>query len=213
MKFASALDGQDRRSHGPIVYGCASLDSHGTRAWALNNGRESPARCALANRLAVVLGRLHTDAVDRYPQHHIRPLADNEVDRVGAVLGLARLYQGNGLYLVAWQDEEPLGHAYIALTDPPELEDVSVRPEYRRLGIGSALTSAAERVARDRGFGRLRLEVSQDNSAARALYGSCGYAEIGAPPRRVQGTVMIRTGAIEVDDTLLTWEKSLTQDR
>jgi hypothetical protein len=24
---------------------------------------------------------------------------------------------------------------------------------------------------------------------------------------------MIRTGAIEVDDTLLTWEKSLTQER
>ena len=101
--------------------------------------------------------------MDRYPQHHIRPLADNEVDRVGAVLGLARLYQGNGFYLVAWQDEEPLGHAYIALTDPAELEDVSVRPEYRRRGVGSALTLAAERVARDRGFGRLRLEVSQDN--------------------------------------------------
>jgi len=27
--------------------------------------------------------------------------------------------------------------------------------------------------------------------------------------RRVHGTIQIRTGTLEVDDTLLTWEKSL----
>ena len=58
----------------------------------------------------------------------IRELASNEVDRVGAVLGLARLGQGDGYYLVAWEDDEPVGHAHLALTDPPELQDVSVRP-------------------------------------------------------------------------------------
>jgi Acetyltransferase (GNAT) family len=50
---------------------------------------------------------------------------------VGAVLALARLDQGDGFYLVAWEDGEPIGHAYLALTDPPELEDVSVRREHR----------------------------------------------------------------------------------
>ena len=31
----------------------------------------------------------------------------------------------------------------------------------------------------------------------------------GAAPRRVNGTIEIRTGLITVDDTLLTWEKRL----
>ncbi len=141
----------------------------------------------------------------------VRRLADDEVERVGAILGLARLYQGNGFYLVAWENEEPLGHAYLALTDPPELQDVQVRPEQRRRGVASAVTSVAEENALSLGFDTLRLEVSEGNTAAQALYRSCGFVDIGAPPRRVHGTIMIRTGPIEVDDTLLTWEKTLAR--
>jgi ribosomal protein S18 acetylase RimI-like enzyme len=126
---------------------------------------------------------------------------------VGAVLGLARLDQGDGFYLVAWQGEEPIGHAYLALTDPPELEDVSVRSAYRRRRVASELTAAAEREARVHGFDRLRLTVGAGNEAAQALYRSCGYVDAGIAPRRVQGTILLRTGPIEVDDTLLTWEK------
>ena len=58
-------------------------------------------------------------------------------------------------------------------------------------------------------FDRLRLSVSVDNDAALALYRQLGYADVGIPPRRVHGTIRIRTGTIEVDDTLLTLEKSL----
>ncbi|HYX87684.1 MAG TPA: GNAT family N-acetyltransferase, partial [Gaiellales bacterium] len=68
----------------------------------------------------------------------IRRLAPNEIDRVGAVLGLARLGGGAGVYLVAWEGDVPLGHAHLALTDPPELQDVEVRPEHRRRGVASA---------------------------------------------------------------------------
>jgi GNAT superfamily N-acetyltransferase len=142
----------------------------------------------------------------------VRRLVEDEVERVGAVLGLARLYQGNGFYLVAWENQEPLGHVYLALTDPPELQDVQVRPEQRRRGVASAMTSAAEQNALSLGFDRLRLEVSEGNTAAQALYGSCGFADIGAPPRRVHGTIMIRTGPIQVDDTLHTWEKTLSRE-
>jgi len=125
------------------------------------------------------------------------------------VLGLARLNQGAGFYLVAWDGDEPVGHAHLALTDPPELQDVSVRPEHRRRGIASALTAAAEREARARGFDRLRLEVGVDAEAAQALYRRAGYVDAGLPPRRVEGTIVIRTGPIDVDDTLLAWEKRL----
>jgi ribosomal protein S18 acetylase RimI-like enzyme len=139
----------------------------------------------------------------------IRQLLPTEVDRVGAVLGLARLGQGNGFYLVVWEADEPLGHAHLALTDPPEIQDVSVRPEHRRRGVASALAEAAEREAGSRGFGRLRLTVSVDNDAAQTLYRGLGYGDVGVPPRRVQGIIQIRTGPLEVDDTLLTWEKAL----
>ena len=125
------------------------------------------------------------------------------------MLGLARLHQGDGFYLVAWDGDEPLGHVYLALTDPAELHDVSVRPEYRRRGIASALIAAAEQEAHARARDRLRIAVSIENEPAQALYRGCGYLDSGLPPRRVVGTIEIRTGPIEVDDTLLTWEKRL----
>jgi ribosomal protein S18 acetylase RimI-like enzyme len=131
---------------------------------------------------------------------------------VTAVLGLARLNQGDGFYLVAWEGDEPLGHVYLALTDPPEVHDVSVRPEHRRRGVASALIAAAERETRAQGAGRLRIAVSIENEPAQRLYRACGYVDAGIPPRRVQGTIVIRTGPIEVDDTLLTWEKRLAPE-
>jgi hypothetical protein len=71
---------------------------------------------------------------------------------------------------------------------------------------------AAEEQASGLGFDRLRLEVSEANAAAQALYRGRGFVDIGAPPRHVHGTIVIRTGPIEVDDTVLTWEKSLGRD-
>jgi [ribosomal protein S18]-alanine N-acetyltransferase len=126
------------------------------------------------------------------------------------VLGLARLHQRNGYYLVAWLDEDPVGHAYLALTDPPELQDVSVRPSQRRRGLATRLTFAVEQEARGLGFDRIQLQVSADDEGAQALYHKCGYLDAGLPPQRVKGTIQIRTGPIEVDDTLLVWEKRLT---
>jgi GNAT superfamily N-acetyltransferase len=143
----------------------------------------------------------------------IRRLAQADVKSVIAVLGLARLNQGNGYYLVAWHGDEPLGHAHLALTDPPELQDVSVAPVYRRRGIATGLALAVEREARTLGFDRIQLRVSADDEAAQALYHKCGYGDVGLPPERVRGTIHIRTGPIQVDDTLLVWEKRLGTDR
>ena len=122
-------------------------------------------------------------------------------------LALARLHQGDGFYIVAWNGDEPLGHVYLALTDPAEVHDVSVRSEHRRRGVASALIAAAEREVRAHGRDRLRIAVGIENEPA--LYRACGYIDAGLPPTRVRGTIQIRTGPIEVDDTLLTWEKRL----
>ena len=140
----------------------------------------------------------------------IRPLEVGEVDSVATVLGLARLYQGDGFYLVAWSGDEPLGHLHLALGKPPELQDVYVRLEYRRQGVGTALTRHAEAEARDRGFDRIRLAVNIEDSAAQDFYRRCGYADAGVAPRRVRVPIKIRTGIIDVDETLVVWEKRLT---
>jgi len=62
------------------------------------------------------------------------------------------------------------------------------------------------------GHRRLTLTVSAAAEGPQALYRSLGYVDAGLPPRRVVGTIEIRSGPIEVDDTLLTWEKELTVD-
>jgi ribosomal protein S18 acetylase RimI-like enzyme len=139
----------------------------------------------------------------------VRWLDPRDVVAVGSVLGLARLYQGNGDYLVDWDGSTPTGHAHLAWTDPPELQDVEVRESYRRQGVATTLIRAAEAAARRRGCSRLRVTVSEDNDRARALYEGLGYADAGLAARRVSGTIQIRTGPIEVDDVLVTLERRL----
>lgn len=48
----------------------------------------------------------------------------------------------------------------------------------RGRGLGRELLADAEVLARRRGARALRLEVREDNAAARALYGAAGYREI-----------------------------------
>jgi len=143
---------------------------------------------------------------------NVRPLRDDERERViAAGLGLARLPRGDGsFYLVAWDGDEPLGHAHLALADPPEVQDVEVLEQHRGRGIATALLAAAEREAAARGHRRLTLTVSEGKPEVRALYERRGFRDAGVPPRRVTGTVQIRTGPLEVDDTLLTLEKTLS---
>ena len=139
----------------------------------------------------------------------IRQLAEQEIDRVGSVLGLARLGAGTGFYLVAWEDDEPVGHGYVAFTDPPELGDVFVLPQHRRRGIATALTAAAERAVAARGSDRLRLSYGVANDAARTVYERSGYVDAGLPQKRVTGAITIRGERVEVDDTLVYLEKRL----
>ncbi len=139
----------------------------------------------------------------------VRTLAAEEVECADARLPLHRLDQGDGVYLIAWDGDEPVGHAYLADTGPPELQDVFVLPERRREGVATALTRAAEERARLAGADRLVLEVSVANAAARTLYEGLGYEDAGLPQRRVESTIVLRGKPFVVDDTLLTLVKRL----
>jgi [ribosomal protein S18]-alanine N-acetyltransferase len=60
-----------------------------------------------------------------------------------------------------------------------------------------------------RGGRRIGLEVSEEDRAARALYEKLGYNQTDDPPRRIRGTIELRRGPIDVDETLVRFEKPL----
>jgi ribosomal protein S18 acetylase RimI-like enzyme len=55
------------------------------------------------------------------------------------------------------------------------LEDLYVRPEARGSGLGRALTEDVLDRGRERGCGRVELDVNSENPAALALYRSLGF--------------------------------------
>jgi GNAT superfamily N-acetyltransferase len=136
----------------------------------------------------------------------IRLLGDVDVAQVDEVLPLSRLDSG-GEYLVAWDGDDPVGHAHLASSTTelgvPEIQDVYVVTERRREGVATALTRAAEQVVAERGHTRCSLSVGVGNEPARLLYERLGYVDAGVAPKRVHGTILIRGEPFEVDDTLL----------
>jgi GNAT superfamily N-acetyltransferase len=145
----------------------------------------------------------------------VRELNPGEVERVDARLPLSRL-DGAQTYLVAWDGDEPIGHAHIAWAKTevgvPEVQDVFVLEERRGGGVASALMEHAERVAAGRGHRRLSIGYGVGNDAARRLYERLGYRDAGLEPRRVQGTITIRGRPVAVDDTLVYLVKDLAVD-
>ncbi len=68
------------------------------------------------------------------------------------------------------------------VADEMQVLNVAVAPAARRRGIGAALVAEARREARARGCASLTLEVRRGNVAARGLYRSQGFAEVGVRP-------------------------------
>lgn len=60
---------------------------------------------------------------------------------------------------------------------------ISVLKEYWGLGLGTALTQACIRCAKDAGYEQLELDVVAGNDRALSLYRSAGFKEFGRNPR------------------------------
>ena len=144
-------------------------------------------------------------------------LRASDLETVDRQLPLNRLdqYREDGsTYLIAWDEDRPVGHAHIAWQRThlgiPEIQDVFVLLERRRQGIATVLTYAAEAEVRRRGWDRASLSVSdQGNEPARKLYEALGYRDAGCAPVRVRGTITLRGRCVAIDDTLAYLEKSL----
>jgi len=66
-----------------------------------------------------------------------------------------------------------------AIAGEAEILTIAVHPEARRRGVGRRLLAAAAEGALLRDAGELFLEVSHSNDAARALYLSAGFIQVG----------------------------------
>lgn len=63
--------------------------------------------------------------------------------------------------------------------DEAEILTIAVRPGQRRKGVAAALIRFAAGHARQAGAGQIFLEVAASNQAARGLYASFGFTEVG----------------------------------
>src|SRR5262245_35948914 len=77
---------------------------------------------------------------------------------------------------VAWQDERPVGAALLGLRgEHAWVGGMGVVPAARRVGLGERLMREILAAAREAGASEVRLEVLEQNVAARALYEKLGF--------------------------------------
>lgn len=146
----------------------------------------------------------------------IRPATARDADALKAAFPdnaarqaerIERQTTGEETYLLAVQNEIPVGHllikwngapdeaiiAGLAAAMPgvviPDLEDLFVAPEHRHRRVGSRLLEAAEQMAKTRGFTRVGLSASAENADGRALYAERGYTDSGIAPFTLRGEV------------------------
>jgi GNAT superfamily N-acetyltransferase len=83
----------------------------------------------------------------------------------------------DGIFLVAFEDEEPIGCGGVGRLGETvgELRRMYVLPAHRGKGLGRVLLVALEDAARDLGYTSMRLETGNEAPEALGLYASSGY--------------------------------------
>ncbi|MBL7063989.1 MAG: GNAT family N-acetyltransferase [Anaerolineae bacterium] len=146
----------------------------------------------------------------------IRPLAGEEIGLLEQHVAFgppekhrerfARQRKGTVVYLVAWRENLPVGHALLKwdgstdepmaseLDSCPDTEDLFVSPDHRSRGIGSQLMDAVENLTRQQGYSRVGLGVGVENVRAHSLYERRGYEASGFGEYRERGCYVDRDG-------------------
>jgi ribosomal-protein-alanine N-acetyltransferase len=95
-------------------------------------------------------------------------------------------------YIAAVQDGEVVGYAGLVVAPPDEawVNNMAVRRDHQRRGIGRALLEELLAIARRNGAKHTLLEVAADNTPAQALYDSYGFDVIGLRKNYYQASGM-----------------------
>jgi ribosomal-protein-alanine N-acetyltransferase len=95
-------------------------------------------------------------------------------------------------YVAAVQDGEVIGYAGLVVAPPDEawVNNMAVRRDHQRHGIGRALLEELLAIARRSGARHTLLEVAADNLPAQALYDSYGFDVIGLRKNYYQASGM-----------------------
>jgi ribosomal-protein-alanine N-acetyltransferase len=120
-----------------------------------------------------------------------RKLTEADLDRVLSIENSVHLHpwtRGNfadsvnaGYHCwIAERHAELVGYGVVMIgAGDAHLLNLSVAPQWQRCGIGRELTQFFLKLARDYGAERIYLEVRPSNAAARALYATSGFEEVG----------------------------------
>jgi ribosomal-protein-alanine N-acetyltransferase len=134
---------------------------------------------------------------------HIDDVLPIESDLFGAERWSAAMFWNelaNGHhYLIALDADGIVGYAGLAFAPPDEawIQNIAVRRDHHRRGIGRALLDALLAEAARRGARRTLLEVAIDNAPAQKLYAGYGFETVGVrrgyyQPSNTDALVMMR---------------------
>ena len=111
------------------------------------------------------------------------PFQENDVRAaLETFLGHAELGQA----WLLWLGEKPVGYVILTLGYSFEfrgrdafIDELYIKPEFRRMGLGRRAMEFVEERARVLGVNALHLEVDRDNDPALELYRRTGYSDHG----------------------------------
>lgn len=87
--------------------------------------------------------------------------------------------KGDSIFLIVWNNKEPIGHGRIIWKKMPVIQDMSIDKNFRSKGIGSVLLKRLELYAKRKNYQKVRLYVNPKNKKAKKLYLEKGYVLTG----------------------------------
>jgi ribosomal protein S18 acetylase RimI-like enzyme len=136
---------------------------------------------------AATLGALNADVQDIHASALPWLFKPSGLDTFAPDEVKSLLAQPENLFFIAEVDRIAAGYAYAEIQQRPEtpfthahgmiyLHHISVKPVYRRRGIGSALMGAVRDAAPNGGITPIVLDIWTFNEEARAFFSSRGFA-------------------------------------
>ena len=129
------------------------------------------------------LGELYNFEVKNLLENHIDKIAELEklcFSEPWSAEAILDSFRSGTVFLVAEKQGKVLGYVGIKpVLDEGYITNVAVFPEYRRMGVGSALMQNLDKLAADKNLSFISLEVRRSNLPAISLYESFGYKSEG----------------------------------